>query len=70
MTMFYWWARDQALRAPLGATEPTQEEFLLEVAKLHERLGGKVYRPHAFKNTVYDSREPKDKLYILWKFHN
>lgn len=70
MPTFYWFARDQHLRLPRGAREPTEEEFLGEVAKLHERQGGKNYRPHAFKNTIYDSRELKDKLHILWKFHN
>lgn len=70
MPTFYWWERDRHLRAPHGATEPTQEEFLREVAKLRGRRGGSFYRPHAFKNTVYDSRESKDKLHILWTYRN
>lgn len=47
--------------APHGFVEPAESDFKREV----ERLSGRNYRPHVFKNCIFNVQNDKE-IHILW----
>lgn len=59
-TQWFRYSRDFH-NAPFGLVEPTEDDFKREVA----RLSSHNYRPHLFKNCIFNTQNDKE-IHILW----